>query len=221
MLLKNQKEEAICFFFFLRGVEGAPLRGASFVQFLTDRILQMLTKCERGGIVWISKAFPPAKIYTFRSIIMNTENQQTSPEKETNTNHVQTPSPKDVMMADGKISLWEGILIARYFLPLITTIGFILSLIFDPKAGSFLDNLSMICAFIGWISALTVSPLKILKFIFGSVATCFKICRGFIPVYGVADLVAGVVGLGLGLTFSLVVLAVIPAAFTIPKYFKN
>lgn len=55
----------------------------------------------------------------------------------------------------------------------------------------------------------------------GYVVACFKIARGFIPVYGVADLVAGVVGLGVGLTFSLAVLAFIPAAFTIPKFFKN
>ena len=130
-------------------------------------------------------------------------------------------APKDKYMADGKMSVVEIILTIRYFLPLITTIGFGLSLIFEPKAGDFLDTLTMIFAYIGWISAITVSPIKILKFIWGSIAVCFKVARGFIPVYGVADLVAGVVGLGVGLTFSLAVLAFIPAAFTIPKFFKN
>lgn len=130
-------------------------------------------------------------------------------------------SPKDKYMADGKMSVWEIILTARYFLPLLTTIGFALSLIFQPKAGDFIDTLTMVFAYIGWASAILVSPIKILKFIWGSVVTCFKVARGFIPIYGVADLVAGVLGFAIGVTFSLAVLAFVPAAFTIPKFFKN
>ena len=130
-------------------------------------------------------------------------------------------SPKDKYMADGKMSVWEILLTARYFLPLLTTIGFVLSLIFKPSAGDFLDTLTMVFAFIGWGSAILVSPIKILKFIWGSVVSCFTIARGFIPIYGLADLIAGVVGFGIGVTFSLAVLGFIPAAFTIPKFFKN
>ena len=124
-------------------------------------------------------------------------------------------------MSDGKITVWEIILIARYFLPIITTVGLVLSLIFEPTKGDFLDTLTMVFAYIGWISALTVSPIKILKFIWSSITICFKTLRGFIPFYGVADLAAGVVGFAVGLSFSLAVLAFIPAVFTIPKYFKN
>ena len=138
-------------------------------------------------------------------------------EKESNA----SVSPKDEFLSDGKITVWEIILIARYFLPIITTVGFGLSLIFEPKAGDFLDTLTMVFAYVGWISALTVSPIKILSFIWGSIVTCFKTLRGFIPFYGVADLAAGVVGFAVGLSFSLAVLAFIPAVFTIPKYFKN
>lgn len=48
-----------------------------------------------------------------------------------------------------------------------------------------------------------------------------KVAREFIPICGVADLVAGVLGFAIGVTFSLAVLAFVPAAFTIPKFFKN
>ena len=132
-----------------------------------------------------------------------------------------TPSAKDRITADGKLTVWEFILVARYFLPILTTVGFLLSLAFEPSAGSLLDNVTMVLAVIGWISALTVSPIKILKFIFKSVAVGFKFVRGFIPFYGVADLAAGVVGVGGGLTFSLAVLAFFPAVFTITKFFNE
>lgn len=143
------------------------------------------------------------------------------PETTTENTPVIKLSPKDKYMADGKMSVWEIILTVRYFLPLLTTVGFALAMIFKPKAGDFIDTLSMIFAFIGWIAVITVSPIKILKFIWGSVVTCFSIARSFIPIYGVADLVAGVVGFGIGVTFSAAVLAFIPAVFSIPKFFKN
>lgn len=130
-------------------------------------------------------------------------------------------SPKEKYMADGKMSVWEIILTVRYFLPLLTTIGLVLSMIFQPKAGDFIDTLSMIFAYIGWIAVITVSPIKILKFIWSSVVSCFQIARGFIPIYGIADLVAGVLGFAIGVTFSFAVLAFIPAVFSIPKFFKN
>ena len=149
---------------------------------------------------------------------MNTElNNETIVESAPVTN----PSAKDKIMADGKITIWEYILIARYFLPILTTIGFVLSMIFNPTSGSFLDNTTMVLAIIGWISALTVSPLKILKFIWKSVAIGFKIVRGFIPYYGIADLCAAIFGVGAGLTFSLAVLAFVPAVFTITKFFNE
>ncbi|MBQ2295672.1 MAG: hypothetical protein II257_00810, partial [Clostridia bacterium] len=70
-------------------------------------------------------------------------------------------------------------------------------------------------------SALTVSPIKMLKFVLKSIATGFKIVRGFIPYYGVADLVAAVIGVGLGFVFSVGILAFFPAIFTITKFFNE
>ena len=134
---------------------------------------------------------------------------------------IKTPSARDKITADGKVSVLEIILAARYFLPLITTIGFAIALIFEPEGGSFLDKLVMVFAIIGWISALTVSPIKMLKFVLKSIATGFKIVRGFIPYYGVADLVAAVIGVGLGFIFSVGILAFFPAIFTITKFFNE
>ena len=130
-------------------------------------------------------------------------------------------SVKDKMMADGKMSVLEVILAVRYFLPLLSTIGLTLGLIFKPNAGSSLETFFLILAGVGWVSALTVSPIKMLKFVFKSIVVGFKTVRGFIPVYGLADLVAAFVGTCGGLFFAVVVLVFLPAVFTITKFFKG
>jgi hypothetical protein len=127
----------------------------------------------------------------------------------------QTPAntPKAV---DANVVL-EKILAARYFVPIASTVGFLFCLIG-------LDVFTIIGAlliFIGLATALTVCPLKLVGFPIKCAAVGFKICRGFIPVYGVADLVAAIVGTTLGVMFGLFVSACFPAFFTIRKYLAS
>lgn len=154
---------------------------------------------------------------------MSTSNNEIQVEQENmiETESVEKQSAKDKIMADGKMSVWKFILIARYFLPLLTTIGFVLGLVLKPNSGDFLDYFTMVLAYIGWISALTVAPLKMLKFIWTCIKFWFTLIRGFIPVYGVADLIAAFVGTAIGLSLGVVVVVFVPAVFTIFKFFEK
>ena len=135
------------------------------------------------------------------------ENQKTLPEKEK-------------FMSDGKLTVWEFILVSRYFLPLLASVAFIVGIFFGVEPDSFLDKLTMVLWFVGFFSTFTVlSPIKMLKFVGKSIYTCFNVARGFIPVYGLADLIAAIVGFGAGLGFSLTVLMFFPGFFTIKKFF--
>ena len=128
-------------------------------------------------------------------------------------------SVKDRIMSDNKLTFKELFIIARYFLPLLTSVSFIIFLFFDIESKSFLDKFTVVLWFVGWFSALTVlSPIKMLKFVGKSIHTGFNVVRGFIPVYGLADLIAAIVGFGAGLAFSLTVLLFFPGFFTIKKF---
>lgn len=152
---------------------------------------------------------------------MNTLNNAINYETVMETTAAANTFAKDNVMSGEKPTVWEFILTARYFLPILTTVGFAISKLCDIEAKSFLDYFSMVLAYIGWVSALTVSPLKMLSFVWKSVKTGFTVVRGFIPFYGIADLAAAVIGVGLGLTFALVILAFFPAVFTITKFYRE
>ena len=130
-------------------------------------------------------------------------------------------SVKEEIMENGKPSVWEIIFAVRCFLPLLASIGLAIGLTIKPQGGSPLETFLLILVGIGWLSALTVAPIKMLKFVFKSVGMGFRIVRGFIPIYGVADLVAALVGGCFGLFIALVVLVFAPAVFTITKFFKG
>lgn len=158
---------------------------------------------------------------------MNTTNNETTfnnekelQSEETNTN--KTPSAKDRVMEDGKLTFLEFLYVARYFLPILTTIGWILVFLFSESSlPDFIGYIILGVMAIGFISALTVSPIKFIKFIFFSTIRGFHIVRGFIPFYGLADLIAAIFGVGLGFMFGVTVVFGIPAVFTITKFFKE
>ena len=148
---------------------------------------------------------------------MNNEEQVNSKEN----NKTKSLSAKDRVMEDGKLSILEILYVSRYFLPVLTTLGWGLAFILNVTDGTFLATMCYILVGIGIISALTVSPLKFIKFIFKSTIKGFRIVRGFIPFYGVADLVAAIFGTMFGFIFGVVVVFGIPAVFTISKFFNE
>ena len=128
-------------------------------------------------------------------------------------------SPKGVVMEDGKLSFLEILYVARYFLPILTTIGLALGLGFKPDDGTFLMIFSVILLMLGLISALTVCPITLILFPFKLAKKGFIYCRSLIPIYGVADLCAAIFGVSAGLTIGVFVVVGVPAFFTIKKFF--
>ncbi|MBQ8550975.1 MAG: hypothetical protein IJ426_06525 [Clostridia bacterium] len=124
-----------------------------------------------------------------------------------------TEAPKK---ADANAVL-KKILAARYFVPIASTVGFLFCLI----GSNVFTLIGALLIFVGLVTALTVCPLKLVSFPIKCAAVGFKICRGFIPVYGVADLVAAIVGTTLGIMFGMVVSACFPAFFTLRKYLAS
>lgn len=151
------------------------------------------------------------------NIILNNEQEVHSEENNT----TKTPSAKDRVMEDGKLTFWEILYVARYFLPILTTIGWAIGLGFMPDDGTFLMVFSLILVGIGLISAITVCPLKLLVLPFKWAGRGFVICRSFIPVYGVADLCAAIFGTTGGFVFGIFVILGLPAIFTIKKFFNE
>ncbi len=158
---------------------------------------------------------------------MNTTNNETAFNNEQElhseeSNTPKAPSAKDRVMEDGKLTFLEVLYVARYFLPVLTTIGWLLVfLLQESSVPDFVAYILLGIIVIGFISALTVSPIKFIKFIFTSTIKGFHIVRGFIPFYGLADLFAAIFGVGLGFMFGVTVVFGIPAVFTITKFFKE
>ncbi len=105
----------------------------------------------------------------------------------------------------------------RHFLPLLSIAGAGLMAI----GVEVLAIIGIIFALVGFISAMTVCPLKLMAFPVKCIVKGFKICRGFIPVYGVADFTAAVMGTILGFCFGMAVIIFLPAIFTIKKYYQK
>ena len=115
-----------------------------------------------------------------------------------------------------KMSVLDIVLAARYFAPLASGLGFLLG--FSFGSNPIVEVVSLILIAIGLLAAVTVCPLKLLAFPIKCAGKGFTICRGFIPFYGVADLVAAVVGVSLGFLFGACVVLFAPAFFTIKKF---
>ena len=157
---------------------------------------------------------------------MNTTNDEATMNKEQEVhseenNTAKTPSAKDRVMEDGKLTFWEILYVARYFLPILATIGWAIGLGFMPDNGTFLMVFSLILVGIGLIFAITVCPLKLLSLPFKWAGRGFVILRSFIPVYGVADLCAAIFGTTGGFVLGIFVIFGLPAVFTIKKFFNE
>lgn len=137
----------------------------------------------------------------------------------TNTNtQIQNPVV-ETPAANDKLSALDIIFISRYFIPAISTVGVILAVALSHVNAVLL--LALIMVAIGAATALTVCPIKLLTFPLKCIAAGFKFCRGFIPVYGVADLCAAIFGTVIGAFFGLAVIFGLPAVFTIKKFFAK
>ncbi len=123
---------------------------------------------------------------------------------------------KEVITIKEKASVLEALAITRYFLPILSTVGVLLC-----AAGGIGILIGAAMMVIGMLSALTVCPLKLMGFPVKVGLVGFKVCRGFIPVYGVADLVAAIVGIFGGTIVGLGVVFCAPAIFTIKKYLSE
>ena len=114
----------------------------------------------------------------------------------------------------------EIILAARYFFPILTTPCWFLAGVFMDRS-QFLMGFCLALAGIGVLFALTVAAKNMLKFPFSCIAAGFSFCRGFIPVYGLADVMAAIFGVALGGMFGLAAILIVPAAFSIKKFFED
>lgn len=114
----------------------------------------------------------------------------------------------------------DYILISRYFIPILTTVGWIIGC--SPLArNKGVVIFSIILIVIGIVSTLTVSPIKYLKFIYTSSTTCCILLREHIAYYGVMDFIVGAIGFLIGLAIGLIVILGLPAIFTISKFIKE
>ena len=118
-----------------------------------------------------------------------------------------------------KTSVAGTIFAARYFLPIASTVGWVLG--FSLGHIAFFETLAFILIAIGFLATITVCPLKLITVPLRCCGKGFVICRSFIPVYGVADLCAAIFGVTLGLMFGLAAVLGTPAIFTIKKFLEQ
>ena len=104
----------------------------------------------------------------------------------------------------------------RHFLPILATVGWLVMWMLGHM--SFFSVLGGILIAVGVISALTVCPGKLLFYPILCIVGGFKICRAFVPFYGIGDLIAGLVGLYLGTIVGCIISLGLPAILTIRKW---
>ena len=104
----------------------------------------------------------------------------------------------------------------RHYLPIAATVGWLVMWMLGHM--SFFAVLGGILIAVGVISALTCCPGKMLLYPILCIAGGFKICRAFVPVYGLGDLIAGIIGLYLGSIVGAIISLGVPAILTIRKW---
>ena len=129
---------------------------------------------------------------------------------------------KENVMRNEKLSLVEILIVARYFIPIITTIGWIVLYLLGTSVTETAETLCLIPVTIGIISALTVSPVKFILCIF----TTAKLGMGLLMPLGVVGGPLGVVaaalgGIILGALAGVGIIVFVPAIFTIYKFFQE
>lgn len=105
------------------------------------------------------------------------------------------------------------------YLPLASSVGVLLFLLLGQVP--LFTVIGGLMVGLGFLAALTVAPLRMIKFYFKSIYRGFKICRGFVPFYGIGDLVAALLGSVFGFVFALAVMIAAPAVFTVKKYHES
>ena len=101
----------------------------------------------------------------------------------------------------------------RHFLPIAASAGWLLSVLFPQS--SFVNGLAVILMVIGFVSALTVCPIKLITLPFWTTVEAYGLGSIFHPLVG---LVAAV---SIGLPVGIGIMLYAPAAFTIYKWFKK
>lgn len=103
----------------------------------------------------------------------------------------------------------------RYYLPALSTIGWVFLLLLGSV--EVFQVLGLLFITVGVLAAFTVCPIRLMKIPVTCSLALFKFLRGFIPFYGVADLVAGLIGMFVGSMVGLFVMSVAPVFLTVKK----
>ena len=117
------------------------------------------------------------------------------------------------------LTLFKYILVSRYFIPILTTAGWIM--IFSVRESDFFLKSSVLLIVTGIITAVMVSPSEYFGFIISSGVKFFSAVQRAVSVNIAAEICAGVFGFTLGFAFGLIVTAAFPAIFTINKFFNQ
>ncbi len=128
----------------------------------------------------------------------------------TNANVINAP-----ITVDAENTRPDTVTLIRHYLPAVATIGWVIGFTLGHIA--FFETLGLILIAVGVIAALTVCPLKFLSVPLRCAGKGFVILRSFIPVYGVADLCAAIIGTTFGCMVGLIATLGFPVVFTLRK----
>ena len=116
-------------------------------------------------------------------------------------------------------TIFAKIRLACHFLPILTSVAWLIHTVFDPS--NFVSDYILVpLLFIGWISALLARPLKFIKVAFCLVTGGLSIGWTICPLFPMCIATAGI-GLALGATAALFIVAYAPAAITIYCFIKD
>lgn len=141
------------------------------------------------------------------------------PEAETNDNDnkaVNNVKEEDVL--EKVFSMWEKIQLCCYFIPIVTSLAFLIGSVFDLPRGVEDYILVPICI-IGWIAALLTGPIRLIKVVFKCILVGWNI--GFaVPFFPICFLTGAFCAL-LGMAVGLYGVMFAPAIFTIYYFFTD
>ena len=123
-------------------------------------------------------------------------------------------------VAEENPNLWEQIRLWCYFIPIITTVAFLVYAIGGIQDGSLASIILIILMAIGWIAALITGPMRIIKLFvkwtWGGCKFGFNICP-FIPLC----FFTACMGFCFGFGIMSAIFNVVPAAITLYYYFNE
>ena len=117
------------------------------------------------------------------------------------------------------LTLFKYILVSRYFIPILTTAGWIM--IFSVRESDFFLKSSVFLIVTGIITAVIVSPSEYFGSIISSGVKFFSAVQIAVSVNIAAEICAGIFGFTFGLLFGIITAAAFPAVFTINKFFNQ